>query len=65
MRILSINVEFILVLLSKDLVGIDTIKRRMIRELINVEQMVERQFAGEINLLEENQHKCHFVHHKS
>jgi hypothetical protein len=32
---------------------------------MNVEQSVECELAGKIEVPEENLHQCHFVHHKS
>jgi hypothetical protein len=33
--------------------------------IMNMEQLVERDFAGETEVLERKVHPCHFVHHKS
>jgi hypothetical protein len=33
--------------------------------MVNVEQSVEREYAGETEVLGENLPQCHFVHHKS
>jgi hypothetical protein len=33
--------------------------------MMNVEQSVERELAGETEELEGNLHQCHFVQHKS
>jgi hypothetical protein len=32
---------------------------------MNMEQLVEQELAGEIKVLGENLHQCHFAHHKS
>jgi hypothetical protein len=33
--------------------------------MMSVEQSVEWELAGETEVLRENLHQCHFVHHKS
>jgi hypothetical protein len=45
-RILIKNLEFILVFCGNDALGSETTKRQMRGGLINVEQVVEREFAG-------------------
>jgi hypothetical protein len=33
--------------------------------MMSVEQSVERELAGETEIVGENLHQCHFVHHKT
>jgi hypothetical protein len=33
--------------------------------MVTVEQLVEYELAGKTEVLEENLHQCHFIHHKS
>jgi hypothetical protein len=51
--------------LFNDAVSIETINRRMMERLMNVEQLVEWELARETQVFGENPTQCHFIRHKS